>query len=63
MKFLNKIITELLTQNKDLGTFNIVLPGKRPVVFIKRILQEKNYSGMLPNFFTVEDLIKEIQKL
>ena len=60
MKFLNKIITELLTQNKDLGTFNIVLPGKRPVVFIKRILQEKNYSGMLPNFFTVEDLIKEI---
>ncbi|AZI32131.1 PD-(D/E)XK nuclease family protein [Kaistella carnis] len=60
MKFLNKIVTELLAQNSDLGTFNIVLPGKRPVVFIKRILQEKNYSGMLPNFFTVEDLIKDI---
>lgn len=60
MKFLNKIVTELLAQNSDLGTFNIILPGKRPVVFIKRILQEKNYSGMLPNFFTVEDLIKDI---
>ncbi|MCZ2083407.1 MAG: PD-(D/E)XK nuclease family protein, partial [Flavobacteriales bacterium] len=60
MKFLNKIITEILAQNSDLSTFNIILPGKRPVVFIKKILKEKQYSGMLPNFFTVEDLIKEI---
>ncbi len=60
MKFLNKIITELLHQDQDLSTFNIILPGKRPVVFIKKILQEKQYSGMLPNFFTVEDLIIEL---
>ena len=60
MKFLHKIITELLVQDADLSTFNIVLPGKRPIVFIKKILKEKQYSGMLPNFFTVEDLIKEI---
>ena len=60
MKFLNKIITELLSQNLDLSEFNIVLPGKRPVVFIKKILKEKQYSGFLPNFFTVEDLIGEL---
>ncbi|WHF52192.1 PD-(D/E)XK nuclease family protein [Chryseobacterium gotjawalense] len=60
MKFLNKIITELLAQDVDLSAFNIVLPGKRPVVFINKILKEKHYSGMLPNFFTIEDLIKEI---
>ncbi|KEY19504.1 PD-(D/E)XK nuclease family protein [Kaistella antarctica] len=60
MKFLNKIITALLTQDSDLSTFNIILPGKRPIVFIKRILKEKQYSGMLPNFFTIEDLIKDI---
>ena len=60
MKFLNKIITELLAQDTDLSNFNIVLPGKRPLVFIKRILKEKQYSGMLPNFFTIEDLIKDI---
>lgn len=59
MKFLNKIITDLLHQNTDLSAFNIVLPGKRPIVFIKRILQEKNYSGFLPNFFTIEDLIQQ----
>ena len=60
MKFLSKIITELLHQNKDLSTFDFVLPGKRPIVFIKEILKEKKYQGFLPNFFTIEDLIKEI---
>ncbi|MDR6922333.1 MULTISPECIES: PD-(D/E)XK nuclease family protein [Chryseobacterium] len=60
MKFLNKIIHELLEQNPDLSAFNIVLPGKRPIVFIRQILEEKNYSGLLPNFFTVEELIDRI---
>ncbi|HPZ26299.1 MAG TPA: PD-(D/E)XK nuclease family protein, partial [Kaistella sp.] len=62
MKFLNQIISELLNQNKDLSEYNLVLPGKRPVVFIKQILKEKKYSGFLPNFFTIEDLIKEISE-
>lgn len=60
MKFLNKIVTDLLSQNSDLSQFNIVLPGKRPIVFIKKILKEKEYSGFLPNFFTVEDLITDL---
>lgn len=60
MKFLNKIVTELLAQNSDLSVYNIILPGKRPLVFIKRILKEKQYSGMLPNFFTIEDLIIDL---
>ncbi|NML72462.1 PD-(D/E)XK nuclease family protein [Chryseobacterium sp. RP-3-3] len=60
MKFLNKIIHELLAQNPDLSEFNIVLPGKRPIVFIRQILEENNYSGFLPNFFTVEELIDRI---
>lgn len=57
MKFLQKIVSELLVQNSDLSGFTIILPGKRPIVFIKQILQEKQYSGFLPNFFTIEDLI------
>ncbi|WBV60761.1 PD-(D/E)XK nuclease family protein [Chryseobacterium camelliae] len=60
MKFLNKIIHELLAQSSDLSEFNIVLPGKRPIVFIRSILEENNYSGFLPNFFTVEELINQI---
>lgn len=60
MKFLNKIISELLAQKPDLSEFNIILPGKRPIVFIRQILEEKNYSGFLPNFFTIEELIDSI---
>lgn len=60
MKFLNNIVNELLAQNSDLSEFNIILPGKRPVVFIREILKEKQYSGFLPNFFTIEELINRI---
>ncbi|MEJ8597113.1 PD-(D/E)XK nuclease family protein [Riemerella anatipestifer] len=61
MNFLNKIINELLEQSSDLSRFNIVLPGKRPVVFIKDILKnQKKYSGLLPQFSTIEELIKDI---
>ncbi|WP_277110737.1 PD-(D/E)XK nuclease family protein [Chryseobacterium taklimakanense] len=58
--FLNRIITELLSQTRDLSQFTIVLPGKRPVVFIKRILAEQKYSGLLPDFLTIEELIQKI---
>lgn len=60
MNFLQKIVRELLSQSADLSEFNIVLPGKRPVVFIRKILAEQQYSGLLPNFFTIEELIKNI---
>lgn len=63
MKFLNKVIHELLEQNADLSEFNIVLPGKRPVVFIRRILEDRKYSGFLPTFFTIEELINKIADL
>ena len=60
MDFLDKIITEILDQKRDLSQVGIVLPGKRPVVFIKKILKEKGYEGFLPEFFAVEDLVKNI---
>jgi len=60
VKFLNKIIDELLSQNKDLSQFNIVLPGKRPIVFIRQILEGRQYSGFLPDFYTIEELITKI---
>ena len=60
MKFLNKIVSNLLEQDADLSKFTIILPGKRPVIFIKKILKEKKYSGFLPDFYTIEDLIVKI---
>lgn len=60
MQFLQRIISELLENHQDLSVLDIVLPGKRPMVFIKRILQEKQYQGLLPNFVTIDELIAEL---
>lgn len=60
MKFLSKVVEQLLVKYSDLSQVALVLPGKRPVVFLKKILKEKKYEGFLPEFFTVEDLIKKI---
>ncbi|PZU79711.1 MAG: PD-(D/E)XK nuclease family protein [Chryseobacterium sp.] len=62
MQFLQKIISELLENHQDISTLDIVLPGKRPMVFIKRILQEKQYKGLLPNFVTIDELIAELSE-
>lgn len=62
MQFLHRIISELLENHKDLSALDIVLPGKRPMVFIKRILQEKRYEGLLPNFVTIDELIAELSE-
>lgn len=60
MQFLQKIILELLENHKDLSGLDVVLPGKRPMVFIKRILKEHQYEGLLPNFVTIDELIAEL---
>ena len=60
MQFLQKIISELLENHHDISGLDIVLPGKRPMVFIKRILKEKQYEGLLPNFITIDELIYEL---
>ena len=63
MKFLNRILTETIERHSDLENITFVLPGKRPVVFIKKILQEKGYSGFLPNFLTIEEMVKNVSGL
>ncbi|GGG48923.1 PD-(D/E)XK nuclease family protein [Epilithonimonas arachidiradicis] len=62
MQFLQKIISELLENRHDISGLDIVLPGKRPMVFIKRILKEKHYQGLLPNFVTIDELIAELSE-
>ncbi|WP_124643262.1 PD-(D/E)XK nuclease family protein [Amniculibacterium aquaticum] len=60
MKFLHKMMKDLLGKHSDLSQVNIILPGKRPVIFIKEILKENQYSGFMPQFFTIEDLVRKI---
>jgi ATP-dependent helicase/nuclease subunit B len=59
--FLEDVIQQLLTEHEhDLSQQIMVLPGKRPMVFIKEILKKKKYQGFLPKFITIEDLMQDI---
>lgn len=60
MNFLKRCIDDITNKYSDLQDISIVIPGKRPAVFIKKILQEKGYSGFLPDFFTIDELIIKI---
>ncbi len=61
-KFLQKVISEILEKSSDLSGFSFIIPGKRPVVFIKEILKEKNYNGIFPEFFTIDELVHKISQ-
>lgn len=58
--FLNKITLELLEQSSSLKNYTLIFPGKRPTVFFKKHLAENGYTGFLPEFFTIEELMEEI---
>ena len=53
MKFLSKVVELLLTKYSDLSQVSVILPGKRPVVFLKKKLKERKYEGFLPEFFAI----------
>lgn len=61
-KFLHKVITDILEKSSDLSGFSFVIPGRRPIVFIKEILKDKNYNGILPEFFSIDEFIHKISE-
>ena len=58
--FLNKITRELIQQSSSLKNYTLIFPGKRPVVFFKKHLQDNGYTGFLPEFYTIEELMEKI---
>lgn len=58
--FLHKVLLNILEKNTDLSDFSLIIPGKRPVVFIKEILKLNNYNGILPEFYTIDEYLKKI---
>lgn len=61
LSFLQKIVQELLANHRSLEAVKVVLPGKRPAVFMKRIFKEQQqYQGVLPQFLTIEELFLQI---
>lgn len=60
MNFLEKTVEQLLQSGVDMTHLTIVTPNKRPGVFIRRLLEKKGYSGFLPAFTTITDLMASL---
>lgn len=63
MNFIENVINALLDKNLDLSKTNLILPGKRPIIFFKKYFAEQKYNGFIPAFFTIEDFISKYSNL
>ncbi len=61
--FLHRIVDYLFENQLPLENTQLILPGKRPVVFIEEIFQNKSYNGFLPEFYSIEQLTQKISGL
>ena len=65
VEYVSKHILELSTDNKnDLSNIAVVMPSKRPSLFIKKEISKKiNKPYVPPKFFTFEELVNSISAL
>ncbi len=52
----------MLEKSNDLSGFSFIIPGKRPIEFIKEILKENGYEGILPEFFPIDQFLHSISQ-
>lgn len=62
-KFLVQVIDELLKDTSNFQQQIWVIPGHRPKAFLRKYLIQKNYSGIVPQMITIEQLLSEISGL
>ncbi|RQP09198.1 MAG: PD-(D/E)XK nuclease family protein [Chryseobacterium sp.] len=58
--FLHDVLDEIFRSTSDLRDIHIIMPGKRPAIFFRQILEERKYQGFLPKFMTIEELLEQI---
>ena len=64
VEYTAKYLFDSLNDNCDFGKVAVVMPSKRPSLFIKRELAKQiNKSFVPPKFFTFEELVKSISCL
>lgn len=63
MTFIENVVNDLLSKNLDFSHTRLVIPGKRPIVFIKQAFEKKQYNGILPEFITIEEFTVHLSEL
>ncbi|WP_068595240.1 PD-(D/E)XK nuclease family protein [Vaginella massiliensis] len=61
--FIQKLVKTLLQNPKNLMHTTLVLPGKRPMLFIKQEFQRQQTGIVLPKMISIEDFVAEMGKV
>lgn len=61
MQFIERLTEELIKDYpRGMSRVAVVLPGKRPLFFLKKKMRERRYQGILPRFLTIDELVQEM---
>ena len=59
MKFIADIVNKIMQYEGDPASLTVVLPNKRPAIFIRKELVERNCQGILPHIISVQDFMEQ----
>ena len=62
-KFIDKIVSELLQNSKDLEKTILILPGNRPKLFFRRAFQKQQENILLPRFLSIDEFVQSVSGL
>ena len=64
MSFIQKVVKEVLSQNKKIHQLTFVLPSKRACIFLESaLIAELNSATFLPRLLTIEQFMQEVADL
>ena len=62
--FLNRVVTDVLSNNVNSAGLTFVLPSKRAGIFLKNILKSKlTKTTILPKIISIEEFIQELSRI
>lgn len=62
-KFIDKIVSQLLQNSKDLEKTILILPGNRPKLFFRRAFQKQQENILLPRFLSIDEFVQSVSGL
>ena len=61
--FIQRVVTELLSNPQELIHTTLVLPGKRPMLFFRQEFQKQSSGIILPKMISIEDFIADLAQV
>ncbi|MBA5628421.1 PD-(D/E)XK nuclease family protein [Moheibacter lacus] len=62
-KFIDKVVAQLIQNQKSFENTTIILPGNRAILFFRKSFQKNLRNALLPQFVSIDDFISSLSDL